>query len=737
MNKPSEEQQLIIDYVKQGFNIQVQAVAGSGKSTTVLSLAKQCHDKKILQLTYNSSLRLEIKEKVKELELENISVHTFHSLAVKYYSSDSHTDTGMRNVLLKKPYPRVPIKPIDILVIDENQDLTQLYFQFTLKFLLDMGTKIQIICLGDYRQCIYEFKGADMRFLTFADKIWSRYIYIDNREFKHCTLKTSYRITDQMANFVNKALLGEEIMVTCRNGEPIYYLRYARQNIENCLVYNINTLLEGGAKPSDIFVLAASIKGKSVRMFENRLVHENIPCYVPSYETAKLDERIIDGKIVFSTFHSVKGRQRPIVIILGFDNNYFTQFARNAPKDCCPNALYVGATRAQSKLFVVENDQFAGDRQLEFMKMNHKQLNDSNFVTFKGMQRNFDDYDGEFYDVKALIDKRYETPTKMVQFIPDLVLSKINPILNKIYELSSNTTFDLDIPNIVQTTNGFEDVSEINGIAIPLYFYEKKSQKIVLKDMVLQAIKEIKPNEQSYLKSFVSQLPETYEDISDYLFMANLYNSVQERLHFKLKQIQNYNWLNQEILDKCVMRLENLMENKETTPEFEDMFIHNSMEEMHVQKIDPILHQHFPPTVFFRFTAIVDVITDDCVWELKCTNSISIEHKIQLVVYAWLWEVMEKPAKKFKLFNIKTGEHYTLNYDLAELTEIVVMILKGKYFNQEKKSDNDFLEDCFQYMDNVSVFKLIKSTEEFIMKTSCEDDNEDDENVCSDKVCQF
>ena len=91
MNKPSEEQQLIIDYVKQGFNIQVQAVAGSGKSTTVLSLAKQCYDKQILQLTYNSSLRLEIKEKVKELELENISVHTFHSLAVKYYSNDSHT----------------------------------------------------------------------------------------------------------------------------------------------------------------------------------------------------------------------------------------------------------------------------------------------------------------------------------------------------------------------------------------------------------------------------------------------------------------------------------------------------------------------------------------------------------------------------------------------------------------------------------------------------------------------
>ena len=57
MNKPSEEQQNIIDNIVKGFNVMVQAVAGSGKSTTVLSLAKQNIHLEILQLTYNSSLR--------------------------------------------------------------------------------------------------------------------------------------------------------------------------------------------------------------------------------------------------------------------------------------------------------------------------------------------------------------------------------------------------------------------------------------------------------------------------------------------------------------------------------------------------------------------------------------------------------------------------------------------------------------------------------------------------------
>ena len=99
MNIPSKEQQQVIDYVKEGHNVIVQAVAGSGKSTTVLALANQLSNKKILQLTYNSSLRHEIVEKVNDLKLQNIVIHTFHSLAVKYFSPHAHNDTGLRNIL--------------------------------------------------------------------------------------------------------------------------------------------------------------------------------------------------------------------------------------------------------------------------------------------------------------------------------------------------------------------------------------------------------------------------------------------------------------------------------------------------------------------------------------------------------------------------------------------------------------------------------------------------------------
>jgi superfamily I DNA/RNA helicase len=158
MQEPSEEQQIIIDYVKEGYNILVRAVAGSGKSTTVLSLAKQLTEKNILQLAYNSSLRIDIKEKVSVLQLQNIKVHTFHSLAVKYYLPSASTDSGIRYILYNKLQPRQAIPKLDILVIDENQDLTELYFHFVVKFLCDMGSPIQLIVLGDELQCLYEFK---------------------------------------------------------------------------------------------------------------------------------------------------------------------------------------------------------------------------------------------------------------------------------------------------------------------------------------------------------------------------------------------------------------------------------------------------------------------------------------------------------------------------------------------------------------------------------------------------
>ena len=89
-------------------------------------------------------LRHEIKEKVRELKLKNIEVHTYHSFAVKYYSATAHTDTGIRQMLRETDGPKRPIELFDIVVLDEAQDMTTLYFELILKMSKDMCSKENI-----------------------------------------------------------------------------------------------------------------------------------------------------------------------------------------------------------------------------------------------------------------------------------------------------------------------------------------------------------------------------------------------------------------------------------------------------------------------------------------------------------------------------------------------------------------------------------------------------------------
>ena len=217
----SIEQQNILNEVRTGSNIVVDAVAGTGKTTLILSLAKEFPDTNILQMTYNKSLKFEVREKIKSSQLENINVHTFHSLAVCYYSEKAHVDNEIRKLIVNNVNPMKKIPKIDLLVLDESQDMTYLYFQLMCKYLFDMGSQVQLLIMGDYMQGLYEFKGSDIRYLTFADLIWEKHPLLRTNEFKTCTMKMSYRITNQIRHFVNNVLIGKDRMNSCRDDEPV------------------------------------------------------------------------------------------------------------------------------------------------------------------------------------------------------------------------------------------------------------------------------------------------------------------------------------------------------------------------------------------------------------------------------------------------------------------------------------------------------------------------------------
>jgi hypothetical protein len=705
MNPVSEEQQTIITHVTKGYNVAVDACAGSGKSTTILSTAMAQPHKRFLLITYNKSLRKEIQEKVVELGIKNVAVHTYHSLAVAIYDPEAFVDKAMR-LLVQQDKPPLRLIPADVIVLDEAQDMTFLYFRLIVKYIRDLNTPVQLMVLGDFMQGLYEFKGADIRFLTKAHEIWGQFPLLQNNQFELCSLKTSYRITKPMADFVNNLLLGETRLQAIKPGEPVIYIRRRTHELERFVVSTIRDLLhQSAAKPADFFILGGSVKGpnSAIRRIENALVDANIPCHVPMSETAdQIDEEVIKGKIVFSSFHTSKGRQRPFVFVVGFDHSYFKINARTLDPLQCPNTIYVATTRASQKLFLLETDEWPSDRPFKFLQKNHHEMARQPYIDFRGNPRiKFEE------EVPASNQQKESShrvsPTDLTKFISEQVLENITGLLDTLFIKESADT-PLDMPSTIKTSEGFfEDVSDLNGIAIPSLLYDyiltlydtsDAPPEGILFQMIRENLAQTKPHKHRYLKE--QPLIPVCENISDYLYMANVLEAAQEKLYFKLKQIHRdeYTWLTPAVLGQCKRRMLQVLQKdiKRGEPKMEHVIVSyddDFANERLNQEIAPFM------TDSFVFSARIDLMTVNTLWELKCTSEITAEHMIQTVVYAWILRTLDpRFSKSVKIFNIKTGQVFRLEASHKDLTTIMVALLKGKYERQPASSETDFISSC-------------------------------------------
>jgi hypothetical protein len=722
---PSDEQTQIIDYLLDNKNVVVDAVAGSGKSTTVIFVAEEFRDKKLLQLTYNSNLRKELKEKVDARKITNLDIHTFHSIAVNYYSSAGYTDIELRKIVRDNTKPRGNIPKYDIVIIDEKQDVTHLYFRFIYKLILDINHPVQLLILGDPHQSLYQFKGSDVRFLTMADKIWDNHPLLVTRDFVHTTLKTSYRITRPMAQFVNEFMLGEPRMEACKDGSPVVYIHYSNYNLANKVIFEITKLIKEGAKPEDFFILAGTLNQNIIRRIENALVENNIKCNIPMFENEGMDENVIRGKVVFSTFHSVKGRQRPYVFVVGFNQSYMNKQVRDEPHNICPNTLYVGCTRASEILYLLEEDNGYKDRSLKFLKYGHMEMDKSDFVSFKGVKISYEvEADDGGDKIPPTADREYpenSTPSKLIRFITEDVFDKIIPIIEKIFIVDKpKMATPLNMPAVKQMKEGnYEEISDINGIAIPcLYcdFFLKKLRKesghpvkrtspcssiykIVENEMKILRTRNIKIY--NYVESKMKEIPKNSTKTCDYLYLTNIYIAIKENMYFKLHQISkdDYNWLSASTIRQTHHILRDALAGDYKEPvEYGGDIPEFSIEETIIQnaddytKMDSILRE--AGIRLFRLTARVDLITPTTVWELKCTSETTIEHMLQVVIYAWIWRIAtEREHKEFKILNIKTGEIKRLCATDDELNTVVFELLKNKYRKYTPRTTEEFLQE--------------------------------------------
>ena len=101
-----------------------------------------------------------------------------------------------------------------------------------------------------------------------------------------------------------------------------------------------------------------------------------------------------------------------------------------------------------------------------------------------------------------------------------------------------------------------------------------------------------------------------------------------------------------------------------------------------------------------RIFGRIDAFDKDNIYEFKCVSSISIEHKLQIILYYWLWynsKLKEIYGKKNAIIiNIRTGETLKLKNNLLIINQIVELIINDKLSNIEELTDDEFIKHVLQ-----------------------------------------
>lgn len=194
LNDLSSEQQEFVHLALSGKNVLCDACIGSGKTSTINVLCDAYPpERRILYLTYNRLLKLDAKDKIKN---HNVLVQNYHGFASLLLNKKRIRNCGQGEQLAMVLEKKIPIPPIDTLIIDEYQDINEMgeYFLFLNHLTCSMASPLNNRC----------FYGAN------TTNEWVVREYIKDKEnnptiYNGLPLHTEYRV---FVDFDTKEILG-------------------------------------------------------------------------------------------------------------------------------------------------------------------------------------------------------------------------------------------------------------------------------------------------------------------------------------------------------------------------------------------------------------------------------------------------------------------------------------------------------------------------------------------------
>jgi hypothetical protein len=362
----SKEQYNILETFKTE-NVIISSVAGSGKTTLALQCVTYFNTSRFLIVTYNRALCEECNTKIQKLGLQDrAQCFTYHALLSRVCNNLPCCDDFMFHDLMQSHFGNIDSKNVntidvnipefDALIVDEMQDQRRHHFEFLFR-LLEKSKKrdYRFFMVGDENQLLYDFyktDPADKRFLLMADKLYARFTDVP---FKNQNLTTSYRSTPNIAKFVNKIFdspLQPGNFKAANKPVEIIVSKLFNYDLVKKL-YQI--IIENS--PNNVAILSNTVtKSRSLKKIVNSLQQKGLHFYLSRNDIKQEHSRIVkQNKVIVETFCSVKGLQKPCVIIFGVDY-WLNQKSKKNSSNFNFNQIYVALTRScAGRLYIVHD----------------------------------------------------------------------------------------------------------------------------------------------------------------------------------------------------------------------------------------------------------------------------------------------------------------------------------------------------------------------------------------------
>lgn len=362
----------------------VTGVPGSGKTVILIAraiyLIKEHPEWKIAILTYNKSLENKINEQIEainnefeknkifmgQIKINHIQVKTFHSLAYSLVSNARELYQSMKkdkqeDEFWKNTLPNLALlnaqPQYDAILIDEYQDFRDNWIQLCIKLckkhLYTKGSKteevINLFMAGDRLQSIYNKKIQNWSKLGINMRGRSKLLKTTYRTGKASTklalkfLEQTPELKKEVATFYKEE--GEskvEIHIAGNEGE----VQFKQDNIVSILT---QLILKEHYDYKDILIIYPT-----ERIGNNLLASVPYEMKIHMKKVKEQGEYPVSDKILMCTYHSSKGLEAKVVILVEVDH-----FNRESDpqKDILQRKLiYVGMTRASEKLIIQAND---------------------------------------------------------------------------------------------------------------------------------------------------------------------------------------------------------------------------------------------------------------------------------------------------------------------------------------------------------------------------------------------